>query len=96
MEPLKKNLVLLGTFIHSKTRQELEFLHDAAVGVDQKGTIVAIEQADGDVKAAQAKLLEALSWSEDEVETQACKPGQFFFPGFIGTSHNQTSHRHGD
>lgn len=89
MAPLTRNLVLAGTFIHSKTRKELEFLHDAAVGVDTKGIIVAIERGDGDVKQAQAKLLKTLGWAEDEVDVQASKPGQFFFPGFIGELSNE-------
>ncbi|KYK59617.1 guanine deaminase [Drechmeria coniospora] len=80
-----KNQLLLGTFVQSKTRRELEYLHDAAIAVDKQGRIAGVETGSGNVDAAKTKLLESLGWSEDEVDVHACMPGQFFFPGFIDT-----------
>lgn len=89
-----KPLVLLGTFVHSQSRRELEFLHNAVVCVDQKGKIVRIERDLGEgLKEAAEKILEELSWAAAEVEWHICKDGQFFFPGFIGTFQFHDSHR---
>ncbi|PHH89887.1 hypothetical protein CDD83_5027 [Cordyceps sp. RAO-2017] len=82
---LERSQVLLGTFVHSKTRQELEFLHEAAVGVDKHGKIVGIESGHGSVEAAKEQLLASLGWKEDEVKVTACRREQFFFPGLIDT-----------
>ncbi|PFH61214.1 hypothetical protein XA68_17969 [Ophiocordyceps unilateralis] len=77
--------VFLGTFVHSKTREELEYLHDAAVAVDKQGQIVGIKAGCGSVAAAKKQLLEGLGLKEDEVDVCSCGEGQFFFPGFIDT-----------
>ncbi|GJN81055.1 hypothetical protein PLIIFM63780_004587 [Purpureocillium lilacinum] len=80
-----KNQVLLGTFVHSKTAQELDYMHNTAVAVDSHGTIVGIERDAADVMSAKAKLLANLGWSESDVQVCVSKEGQFFFPGFIDT-----------
>ncbi len=36
------NQVFLGTFVHSKTLEQLEYLHDTAVFVDKTGKMVAV------------------------------------------------------
>ncbi|RDA86795.1 hypothetical protein CP532_6380 [Ophiocordyceps camponoti-leonardi (nom. inval.)] len=82
---LEKFQVFLGTFVHSKTREELEFLHDAAVAVDTQGQIVGIKTGFGSVKEAKEELLVSLGLQEGDVEVCACGEGQFFFPGFIDT-----------
>ncbi|POR33884.1 Putative guanine deaminase, partial [Tolypocladium paradoxum] len=82
--PSRKQL-LLGTFVHSKTRKELEFLHGAAIAVDRQGKIAGIDASSGHINAAKEKLLGRLGWRESEVDIHACRPGQFFFPGFIDT-----------
>ncbi|PHH75596.1 hypothetical protein CDD80_2238 [Ophiocordyceps camponoti-rufipedis] len=82
---LDKSLLFLGTFVHSKTREELEFLHDAAVAVDKQGQIVGVKAGCGSVTAAKEQLLEALGLREEDVEVCSCGEGQFFFPGFIDT-----------
>ena len=79
-----RNQLLLGTFVHSKTRRELEFLHDAAIAVDKHGRIAGIDATSGNVDAAKDKLLGSLGWREADVEIHACRQGQFLFPGFIG------------
>lgn len=84
MSALKKK-VFLGTFVHSKNRQELEYLHDAAIFVDDKGKIVKIDREQNSKEHIE-KLLKDLKWDSNEVEIIAIKPGQFFFPGFIGKS----------
>ncbi|KAL7893674.1 hypothetical protein HDV63DRAFT_386254 [Trichoderma sp. SZMC 28014] len=79
MSPQRK-LLLLGTFVHSKTQQHLEFLHNAAVAVDEQGKIAAIER-----DAADSRLLKQLGWNEAEVDVTTAAEGQFFFPGFVDT-----------
>ena len=81
---LRRSQVFVGTVIHCKSRTELEFMHDTAVAVDAKGKIVAVVTGDGDVSTAKEKLLGQLGWREAEVDLHTAKPGQFFFPGFIG------------
>lgn len=79
-----QNTVYLGTFIHSKELDELEYLHNTAVFVDGGGKIVAIELDCGQ-KKAEGTVLPRLGWSAQDVAIHACKEGQFFFPGFIDT-----------
>lgn len=80
----------LGSFIHSKSLDVLEYLHDAAVFVDEKGVIVAIERV-CDLKKAEETIYPKLGWSSADVTIRSTKPGQFFFPGFIGQSSTLTS-----
>jgi guanine deaminase len=79
--------VFLGTFIHSRSRTELEYLHDSAVCVDEHGVIVKVERGEcgGSGGAISSRLLESLGWSEGEADVVHCREGEFFFPGFIGT-----------
>ncbi|KAH6685706.1 guanine deaminase [Plectosphaerella plurivora] len=80
------NKVYIGTFVHSRTREALELLHDTGVFVDAAGTIVAVEP---DCHAAKARdvVCPRLGWDGAalEVEILTARPGQFFFPGFIDT-----------
>lgn len=82
--PPAKNKIFLGTFIHSKTLSELEYLHNAAVAVDSLGTIVAVSP-DTDIAKAKSTLLPQLNWPSDDTDMVVAKAGQFFFPGFIDT-----------
>ena len=75
--------LFLGSFIHCKSLEELEFLHDTAICVDEKGLIVAIKSGFDQSKAEEV-LLPKLGWTKAEVTVKVAKPGQFFFPGFIG------------
>jgi guanine deaminase len=75
--------LFLGSFIHSESLVTLEFLHDTAVFVDENGVIVAIEK-DCDQEKAEGTMFSQLNWSRAEVTVKIAKPGQFFFPGFIG------------
>ncbi|KAG8406970.1 hypothetical protein J3458_020477 [Metarhizium acridum] len=83
-EPRKFH-VLLGTFVHSKSRTELEYIHNAGVAVDHGGKIVAIARDCESVNAARDKVLEETGWTQGNIDVVACGEGQFFFPGFIGT-----------
>ncbi|POR39378.1 Putative guanine deaminase [Tolypocladium paradoxum] len=83
--PPQKNQLMLGTFVHSEARDALKFLLNAAIAVDKQGKIAGIEDARADVNVAKKLLLKRLGWKEDELDIYACKPGQFFFPGFIDT-----------
>ncbi|UNI22020.1 Guanine deaminase [Purpureocillium takamizusanense] len=80
-----KSQVLLGTFVHSKTAQALEYMHNTAIAVDSHGTVVGIERDADDVESAKGKLLASLGWCESDVHVCASREGQFFFPGFIDT-----------
>ncbi len=75
--------LFLGTFIHSKSLAELEYLHDTAVCVDAAGKIVAVEPQ-CDLKKAEEVVFPRLGWSAGSVTVHKCKDGQFYFPGFIG------------
>jgi len=77
--------LFLGTFVHSKNLEELEFLHDTAICVDEKGVIVAIEKQ-CDQARAEETIFPNLGWEAGEVTVRTAKPGQYFFPGFIGAS----------
>ena len=78
-----QNQLFLGSFIHSKSLEELEFLHDAAICVDSNGKIVAVEQQCDQRKAEEA-VYPKLGWTANEVKVNTCQDGQFYFPGFIG------------
>ncbi|KAI0879430.1 guanine deaminase [Hypoxylon argillaceum] len=80
-----KNQVFIGTFIHSKSLGELEYLHNAAVCVDASGKIVAIEPNCNQQKAVET-VYAKLGWGLDNVAvTVARDANQFYFPGFIDT-----------
>ncbi|KAK0743565.1 hypothetical protein B0T18DRAFT_430815 [Schizothecium vesticola] len=79
------NTLYLGSFVHSKTLTELEYLHDTAIAVDATGTIVAIEPLTPSTPTA---LPARLGWAPSPATTTIirAKPGsQFFFPGFVDT-----------
>ncbi|CZT46583.1 related to guanine deaminase [Rhynchosporium secalis] len=76
--------LFLGSFVHSKSLGELDFLHDSAVCVDEKGVIVALEK-DCDQKLIEENVFPKLGWTANEVTIRTSRPGQFFFPGFIDT-----------
>lgn len=80
-----KNQLFLGSFVHSKALNELEYLHNAAVCVYKTGVIVAVEK-DCDEATARTTLLPRLGWPEDDLQVTIARDGQFFFPGFIGQS----------
>ena len=79
----KTRKLFLGSFVHSKALDKLEYLHNAAVCVDESGIIVAVEQECDEAKAKET-VLPRLGWGEADVEVIKAKDGQFFFPGFIG------------
>ncbi|KAI0539311.1 guanine deaminase [Xylaria digitata] len=81
---LDKNQVFFGTFIHSKSLNELEYLHNAAVCVDTSGKIVAVETDCNQQKAIETAYTR-LGWSLDNVSVTLARAGQFFFPGFVDT-----------
>ncbi|EPQ65037.1 Bgt-1246 [Blumeria graminis f. sp. tritici] len=80
-QPLKG--IFIGDFIHCRSLDDLEFLVDTAVCVDEKGWIVMVEREVSDQIKAKKILLPRLSWKEDEVIFKVACKGQFFFPGFI-------------
>lgn len=89
--PSQKTL-FLGSFVHSKSLGELEFLHDSAVCVDEKGVITAVEKG-CDQKTVEENVYPKLGWVAGEVTVHTSQPGQFFFPGFIGLFAH-SSHEH--
>ena len=78
-----KNSIFIGTFIHSRSLDVLEYLHDTAIFVNEKGIIVRIEPA-CDREKAEKILAPKLGWSADEFNVTIAQDEQFFFPGFIG------------
>jgi hypothetical protein len=78
-----RNQLFLGSFVHSKALDELDYLHNAAVCVDESGTIVAVERECDEAKARET-VLPRLGWDAAGVEVVRAREGQFFFPGFIG------------
>jgi hypothetical protein len=79
----RRRSLFLGTLVHSRTLDELEYLQYTAVCVDEKGIIVAI-QPNCDQSQAEDSLYPRLGWSRGDVTVRTAKGGQFFFPGFIG------------
>ncbi|KAI0022559.1 guanine deaminase [Xylariomycetidae sp. FL0641] len=79
-----QNQLFLGTFVHSKKLDELEYLHNTAICVDTAGQIVAVE-AECDQGRAESLLYPKLGWDKETVRVTVTKKGQFFFPGFIDT-----------
>ncbi|KAL1837343.1 hypothetical protein VTJ49DRAFT_3971 [Mycothermus thermophilus] len=79
-----RKTLYLGTFVHSESLTELEFLYDGAVFVNESGTIVAIQ---GPCEEAKVKemMFPRLGWAEADVDIVRAKDGEFFFPGFIDT-----------
>jgi guanine deaminase len=75
--------LFLGSFVHSKALDKLEYLHNTAVFVDESGTIAAVEQECNETKAKET-VLPRLGWDQADVEVVTAEDGQFFFPGFIG------------
>lgn len=82
MTGLKKQ-VFAGTFISSKSPQELNYLHNAVICVDGEGRIVRVDKEPGSVSKLE-NTLKTLGWAASEVDIHVAQPGQFFFPGFIG------------
>lgn len=78
-----KHSLFLGTFIHSKSLDTLDYLHNTAVFVSENGKIVHVEP-DCDQKRAEETLIPQLGWVVEQVDITIAKDGQFFFPGFIG------------
>ncbi|OAA80871.1 guanine deaminase [Akanthomyces lecanii RCEF 1005] len=81
----QRNQLLLGTFVHSKSRRELDIFHNGAVAVDANGKIAAVERDCPSVEAAKTQALSKLGWDADNVDIYTTKESQFFFPGFIDT-----------
>ncbi|KAF4471690.1 guanine deaminase [Fusarium albosuccineum] len=82
MTGLRKQ-VFVGTFISSKSPNELNYLHDALVCVDGEGRIVKVDNECGSASEVEKRLLKTLGWKLSEVDIHVAQPGQFFFPGFI-------------
>lgn len=86
-----KRKVFLGTFIYPRSREELAYLFEAAVCVDEKGRIAAVREGmewDG----VRDEVFTGLGWEADEVLVRRCGEGEFFFPGFVGSSRLSSSH----
>lgn len=73
-QPLEKT-IYTGSFVHSKSLQELESCQEAAIGVDEQGVIAFVER-----DATVAK--ERPGWNSAR-KIQIPK-NAFLFPGFIG------------
>ncbi|KAI9757783.1 MAG: hypothetical protein M4579_003319 [Chaenotheca gracillima] len=86
----RPNTIYHGTFIHSRSLQDIEILHDAAVGVDSDGKIDFILK-DVPSSAAALKAVGARDgWAGAKVVRT--DKNQFFFPGFIDTHIHASQH----
>lgn len=79
-----KKQVFVGTFISSKSPKELDYQHDTIVCVDGEGRIVKVDTEGGSTEQIGKRLRETLNWELSDVDVHIAKPGQFFFPGFVG------------
>ncbi|KAI9700656.1 MAG: hypothetical protein M1836_002025 [Candelina mexicana] len=68
--------IFVGTFVHSKSLQELEICEEGAIGIDEEGKIAFVNRNATDSESRPgweaAKIVQAQN-------------GAFFFPGFIDT-----------
>ncbi|KAH7136514.1 hypothetical protein EDB81DRAFT_82012 [Dactylonectria macrodidyma] len=81
--PSPRKKIFLGTFVSSKTRRELQYLHGAAVCVDSDGKIVKVDKDCASVDIIDDPWLAKLGWERTDVDIYVAEPGQFFFPGFV-------------
>lgn len=84
MAPPRRKQIFYGTFISSKSRNELEFWHDTALYVDEEGKIVKKSKFQRHEFDNEPSVWTCMGWQRDEVDISIAKEGQFFFPGFIG------------
>ncbi|KAK8253500.1 guanine deaminase [Phyllosticta capitalensis] len=77
---LAEKTVYVGTFVHSKSLQELDICERGVIGVDETGKIAFIERHTVDLETI---LKEHEGWSGAKV-VKGHENG-FFFPGFIDT-----------
>lgn len=84
------NQIFFGTFVHTPALDKIEYLHDTIVAVEASGVIFAIEELPpigrhNPAAWIRTSLIPSLGWAADTKIT-ATRPGQFFFPGFVGKS----------
>ncbi|POY72527.1 hypothetical protein BMF94_4353 [Rhodotorula taiwanensis] len=72
-----------GTLVHSLSLTEIEYLEDALLGVDERGTIAFLEKS---VQQDQVDArLQAHGWAAGEVQVIEMQRGEFLMPGLIDT-----------
>ena len=75
--------IFTGTFVHTPSPTTLSILENAAIFVDQSGTIIHI---DSDASSPDARLNNDLEeWSGAEIIFTRPSRNEFFFPGFVDT-----------
>ncbi|KAG9247413.1 hypothetical protein BJ878DRAFT_492853 [Calycina marina] len=78
--------LFVGTLVHSKSLEELEYLEDIAVFVDENGVIAAIQTKYSKATTEEVDaIFQKLGWAREDVVVKTAKNGEFFFPGFIDT-----------
>lgn len=87
---LKNHSLFIGTFVHSKSLQELEYLHDTCLAVAApEGIIVAAEKnVCGSTAEVRSLVEEKLGWKGQDIEVvdrRGHGKEGWFFPGFIDT-----------
>lgn len=69
-----------GTLVHSLSLTEIEYLEDALLGVDERGTIAFLEKS---VQQDQVDArLQAHGWAAGEVQVIEMQRGEFLMPGY--------------
>lgn len=82
------NQIFFGTFVHTPALDKIEFMHDTVVAVNAEGAIVTIRDLPqigrhNPLAWIRASLVPSLGWAAD-TDVTVSRPGQFFFPGFVG------------
>lgn len=74
----------MGTFVHSKSAQELDSVRNGAVAVDEAGKIQAVVRDAASADDALTQALKETGWQMDNVQITRASESEFYFPGFIG------------
>ncbi|KAJ2906349.1 Metallo-dependent hydrolase [Zalerion maritima] len=86
---MSKHALFMGTFVHSKALDELEYLHDTCVAVSApEGIIAAIEKGiEGSADDVKSTMVKKLGWNDAVEVTDHRSSGKegWFFPGFVDT-----------
>jgi guanine deaminase len=81
MAPPLNCSVYIGTFLHSTSLQNVDILEKKAIGVDEHGIIVFIEEADSSLGS---RIKSSHQWQDWTTITAPEDSVNFWFPGFIG------------
>lgn len=77
-QPIRRR-AFYGTLVHSLSLTEIEYVHDALLGVDEAGRIAFVERS---VQAEQVEeRLDAHGWTAGDVQRIELTGDEFLMPG---------------